>query len=65
MKTTQQTQDRALQHMRQAQSFGFHGKSMVCDYAVAAMEAENFDADNAALAAEIVWARHFSGSKKA
>ena len=53
-------QARALRHMREAQAAGWSTKALICDYAQAALEAEHFDADNAARAIEIVWAEYFS-----
>ena len=60
MRKPPEIQTRALRHMRQAQAFGWNQRHLICDYAVAALEAEQFDADNAARAIEIVWAEYFS-----
>ena len=53
-------QVRALRHMREAQARGATDKASICEYAQAALEAEQSDADNAARAIEIVWAEYFS-----
>ena len=50
---------RARRHMQDAQANGWHGKSMLTDFALAALEAEGHDADNAASAVEVAYARHF------
>lgn len=53
-------QARAHRHMREAQAFGWHAKSQICDYAVAALEAEGYDETNAASTVEVIWARNFT-----
>jgi hypothetical protein len=46
-------------HMRTAQAQGWHGKSMLCDYAQAAMEAQDYDLIVAEQAIAKVWRDEF------
>jgi hypothetical protein len=54
-------QSRARVHINQAKLFGWSEKHLICDYALAALVAEGHDADNAATAVEVVWARLEAG----
>jgi len=48
-------QSRAKSHIAQAKLFGWKERHLLIDYAVAALEAEGYDADLASQAAEVVW----------
>ena len=48
---------RARSHMDQARINGWQDRHLIVDYAVAALVAEGYDADNATAAVELEWAR--------